>query len=505
MKLKKRINGSWTDIPYYINTTMTDSLTILPATLYTDNSEIVVGIKGNAIQSGVPTPESPIIPQGTGDNTGNLFDISTAVLGKWINSAGEEKTSSVATQEYKLNHTDYIPVEPSTEYVFSYDGDYSVASTAAMCWFNADKEIISKSDYSISGQKVYSFSATAPSNAAYCIVNFSGYNGVGKSDMIFAVGSTAPSYEPFGIKIPISLGGVNLWDEDYTEINTNAIYRPLFVGDGMFTLSTNFKSNNNITDIFLLSGNVSSGINSSTNGAYEGKNITAQSVDGYITIAYRANARTSSGSLPYCKTMLNRGSTAISYEPYNHTTTPIYLGEVQSTRSIKKLVFTGEESFVYDSTYTRFRFTMPNSLILGARRTPVICTHFSAITDGRPIEDVPQNTIYSDSATLNRWWIEAEDFTSANDFKTYLAAQYAAGTPVTIWYILTTEETGIVNEPLMKIGDYADEIINISVPTIVGTNTFNIGTVVQPSEVTLYYHGWHPINNVHEHDNGVWN
>lgn len=108
----------------------------------------------------------------------------------------------------------------------------------------------------------------------------------------------------------------NLWDEDYTGININAIYRPLFVGDGVFTLSTDFKTNQGITDIFLLSGNVSSGISSSTNGAYEGKNITAQSVNGYITIAYRANARAGSGSLPYCKTMLNTGSTALPYEPY---------------------------------------------------------------------------------------------------------------------------------------------------------------------------------------------
>ena len=394
MKFKKRINGSWTDIPYYINTTMTDSLTILPATLYTDNSEIVVGVKGDAIQSNIPTPESPVIPQGTGDNTGNLFDISTAVLGKWINSAGEEKTSSVQTPQYRLNHTDYISVEPNTEYTFSYNGDYSTSTTVAMCWFDNNKEIVAKSDYPTSGQKVYSFSATAPNDARYCIVNFTGYNGIGKSDMIFTAGSIVPSYEPFGYKVTVSCGD---------------------------------------------------------------------------------------------------------------TLIPVYLGEVQSTRKIKKLVLTGEENFVYDSNYTRFRFTIPNSLILGVRRTPIICSHYEAITDGRPIEDVPKNTIYSDSATLNRWWIEAEDFTSANDFKAYLAAQYATGTPVTIWYILTTEETGIVNEPLMKIGDYADEIINISIPTIVGTNTFNIDTVVQPSEVTLHYHGWHPITNVHEHNNGAWN
>lgn len=211
--------------------------------------------------------------------------------------------------------------------------------------------------------------------------------------------------------------------------------------------------------------------------------------------------------------MLNTGSTALPYEPYGHkldiscgdTVTPIYLGETQSTRRIKKLVLTGEENFVYDSNYTRFRFTMPNSLIIGVRRTPVICTHYEALTGGRPIEEVINNTIYSDSARQDRWWIEDERFSSADDFKAYLAEQYAAGTPVTIWYILTEPQTAIVNEPLMKIGDYADEIINVNVPTIVGTNVFNVDTTLKPSEVTLHYHGWHPINNVHEYDNGEWN
>lgn len=372
----ERLLIKWLYLDLYLN------IDGVPPFTFVSNGSPIVDyiIYGNAETSGTSTPVSLVIPSGAGEKTSNLFDISTAALGKWINSAGEEKTSSVATQEYKLNHTDYIPVEPNTEYVFSYDGDYSVASTAAMCWFNANKEIISKSDYSIGGQKVYSFSATAPSNAAFCIVNFSGYNGVGKSDMIFAVGSTAPSYEPFGYKATVSCGD---------------------------------------------------------------------------------------------------------------TLTSIYLGEVLSTRRIKKLVLTGEENFVYDSAYTRFHFTMPNSLILGVRRTPVICTHYETITDGRPIEEVTRNTIYSDSAAANRWWIEAEDFTSANDFKAYLAEQYAAGTPVTIWYILTEPETAIVNEPLMKIGDYADSISYeqtvVSIPTVSGRNTFDVLGDVKPSNVELTY------------------
>ena len=85
----------------------------------------------------------------------------------------------------------------------------------------------------------------------------------------------------------------------------------------------------------------------------------------------------------------------------------------------------------------------------------------------------------------------------------YLAAQYAAGTPVTVWYVLETPETAVVNEPLMKIGDYADSL-STSIPTIDGANALSVGTTVQPSEVTATYHGWHPVADVHELNNGAW-
>jgi hypothetical protein len=93
---------------------------------------------------------------------------------------------------------------------------------------------------------------------------------------------------------------------------------------------------------------------------------------------------------------------------------------------------------------------------------------------------------------------------SVADFKSYLQQQYAAGTPVTIWYVLEEPETGIVNEPLMRIGDYADTVSNVSIPVITGGDTISVDTTVQPSEVTVNYKGWHPVADVHERDNGAW-
>ena len=89
-------------------------------------------------------------------------------------------------------------------------------------------------------------------------------------------------------------------------------------------------------------------------------------------------------------------------------------------------------------------------------------------------------------------------------FKQWLADQSTAGTPVTVWYVLATPTTGIVNEPIRKIGDYADTVSGISIPTTAGANSFDVLTTLKPSEVTVNYKGWHPVQSVHERESGAW-
>jgi hypothetical protein len=76
-----------------------------------------------------------------------------------------------------------------------------------------------------------------------------------------------------------------------------------------------------------------------------------------------------------------------------------------------------------------------------------------------------------------------------SDFASYCAQQYAAGTPVTVLYVLAEPGTAIVNEPLNKLGDYADSISktqsNLPIPTISGQNTLTIPTTISPSNVSL--------------------
>lgn len=210
--------------------------------------------------------------------------------------------------------------------------------------------------------------------------------------------------------------------------------------------------------------------------------------------------------------MMNTGSTALPYEPYGYkipissggVTTNIYLGSTQSNRQIYKFVLTGNETYTYDSTYTRFNFLANNLKFEGIRLTPLLCTHYEVVDDGRSVGNVPNNAIYAGgSVSIPSLYIKTDVYTTETDFKAYLAQQYAAGTPVTVWYVLATEETGIVNEPIRKIGDYADTVTGISIPTITGKDAFDVDTTLKPSEVELTYTGWHDAS-VKEWDGSQW-
>ena len=112
--------------------------------------------------------------------------------------------------------------------------------------------------------------------------------------------------------------GKNLFDEIYENISTNIIYRPIEVGSGTFTMSCNIPQNNNGASIFLLPGNVSSGVSTSSNGVYINHSITQTSINGYVTVAYRIMDYNPSDY----DVMLEQGSTATSYEPYGAMPSP---------------------------------------------------------------------------------------------------------------------------------------------------------------------------------------
>lgn len=196
--------------------------------------------------------------------------------------------------------------------------------------------------------------------------------------------------------------------------------------------------------------------------------------------------------------MVAVSSTPISFEPYGYknpissanTTTNIYLGEVQTTRRIRKVVFDGTENWNFAGAGTQYaKATLPIS-----SEGTAISTHFvygSANTSG-------QFDFYGVTIRFNTYGIADSD----TEWKSYLAQQYANGTPVCVWYVLATETTGILNEPLRKIGDYADTVTT-TIPTIAAADNINVNTTLKPSTFDLTYTGWHKYDDK-KRSGGAW-
>lgn len=159
-------------------------------------------------------------------------------------------------------------------------------------------------------------------------------------------------------------------------------------------------------------------------------------------------------------------------------TTPVYLGQVSTVRRVRKLVLTGNEAWIeWKGNY--YSNVIDSTAISNSY---LFCTHFiNDNTTGMNIGVAASRLKIASAA--------APFVTSVTDLKAWLADQYAAGTPVTVWYVLATPETTITNEPLCKIGDYADELhsedAGVTIPTIKGSNTLTVDTELKPSRIEI--------------------
>ena len=162
-------------------------------------------------------------------------------------------------------------------------------------------------------------------------------------------------------------------------------------------------------------------------------------------------------------------------------TTNIYLGSAVGTRRIKKLVLTGSEDWTKSTREGIARFAT-NIIDIAGDYTDGYVSHYTY-----SYANIDNNAYIG--TNLNVLYILDNRYATAAEWKTYLAQQYANGTPVTIWYVLATPEVAATNEPLMKIGTYADELTKtgagVNIPTTNGSNTLTVGTTVQPSEMSI--------------------
>lgn len=177
-----------------------------------------------------------------------------------------------------------------------------------------------------------------------------------------------------------------------------------------------------------------------------------------------------------------------------NTTTPIYLGEVETTRRIKKLVLTGEENTWIQSGAASNTFYFKVADYLKQKINITICSHYTSQTNiggGAEMRDGNVSFYANKKLAGKYFYVRDSNLETVADLKSYLAAQYAAGTPVIIWYVLATPTTGIVNEPLRKIGDYADTVsmeqARVQIPTNRGNTVIDVETTLKPSQMYIKY------------------
>lgn len=364
--ISKRASGAWQNTSYGIRGTATDTITTLPTTIYSDGTNATVSIKGNTTQSGTPIPENPVMPDGCGNKTVNLFDSSSISLVPVSTSATRSGTN--------------LGILPQGDYVLS-----ATATTGAAQLYRTIKD---GNNYTFETIRELPYTFTADGTSEQIIrtsgSNFTSWASTGYTNIMLNTGSTALPYEPFGVKIPISSAS---------------------------------------------------------------------------------------------------------------TTTPVYLGEVETTRRIKKIK-ASDITWIDGSTtgYNFYRGNLTISKLAGGGISTLLSNKYRSVETRNNLSDgdiAPYNI-----TTIETIVIRDDRYSSAADW-------LSANGDTEIWYVLAEPTTGIVNEPLMKIDVYADEVNNISIPTTDGANTLSVDTTLQPSEVNVNYHGWH-MGTVHEHTAGQW-
>lgn len=151
---------------------------------------------------------------------------------------------------------------------------------------------------------------------------------------------------------------------------------------------------------------------------------------------------------------INKGTVAKAYEPYKQQTECFPLSEGQKLMEgsyladdgihhvRKQVVLTGTENWnLYLNKTKTFKLSISPWSYSG------VCTHYQGIISSS--FDVKTGIYLSGSAMVV---ISDPRFSTVEEFKTYLAEQYSAGTPVTFEYIMMTNNS----KPVEKIVPYTD-------------------------------------------------
>lgn len=151
----------------------------------------------------------------------------------------------------------------------------------------------------------------------------------------------------------------------------------------------------------------------------------------------------------------------------------IVSGEV--TRKCGVWVLTGEENWSTASTNTDVYYVnatyLPNDYGVASRFTP-ICSHLGGIISTQSITAMTDNTIKTNNSSKIVYVCVGQAYTAA-EWKTFLANQYAAGTPVIVLYPLEESST--------------ESVTPQDLSTLKGNNVVNVNAEVSDINFEIKY------------------
>lgn len=231
--------------------------------------------------------------------------------------------------------------------------------------------------------------------------------------------------------------------------------------------------------------------------ATETWSFTTGSNDNYASIMF-ARSGTEQEIANIAETMmLIEGSDPIPYVPYGywlefnsaaagHTSatskiflsSPLMEGDTldnAGTRTINMVekVLTGTEGWL-TSGNNIFYLENPDGKQSAISLNYAYCSHYenSQVPNaGMPAQSMKHSPV--GSGGVPNIWFKDTSIASTAAFKAYLAEQYAAGTPVIVWYPLETPRI--------------EEISVSPIPTVVGNSTLDIDSEVRPTSAMITY------------------
>lgn len=147
--------------------------------------------------------------------------------------------------------------------------------------------------------------------------------------------------------------------------------------------------------------------------------------------------------------------------------------EICVWRTVKKIVLTGDEDYLrYSADNPRCYIEISGANFTNGAIT-VCCSHYQARANGglSTVVSYPSGSIAWRTA-LNQLTIIDSSITSIDEFRTFLSEQYAAGTPVCIWYTLSSDESEDMELPVI-IPKY-------------GLNTLSVNTTLACSAIGIH-------------------